>query len=255
MFNPITIIFGRPVQTYTVSLAIAILVSFAWMIFRMRVNQRKAVFDLCLLTLIGAVVIGRIVHVSLNWQFFVDRTELIWQIQREGGLNWQGSLFAGLIVSYGMAKFRAIDFAELLSHAIVILPWLSLVSWYACATAGCAYGANVEHMTDYPGWMTWLADDIYGLTMPRFATQPIGMTVSLILLLIAFLLYWQGWLKRIRFPAMLIAICLLSIAIEFLRGDYALDWWGIRSSVWLSGGVILAGLIMIGAEMTPPRRE
>ena len=253
MLDQFSIIFGKQWQTYTITLIAGILFSFAWMLFRSAKEERARVFDVCLSALIGGVVIGRIVHVALNWQFFADRIDLIWQIHKEGGLNWQSTLIGALIAGYLMAKLRRVDFAGLLSHAVIVLPWLAMLSWYACATAACAYGTAIERMADYPAFMTWLADDIYRLTMPRFATQPIGMMLSAGLLLIAIIVYWRGWLVKSRFWLMLLLLAILDSGIGFLRGDYALEWYGLRAGQWLD--VVVMGIALVGAQYTAPLRR
>ena len=136
---------------------------------------------------------------------------------------------------------------------MIVLPLLAFAGWYGCATAACAYGAPVERMADYPGFMTWLADDIYRLTMPRFATQPIGMMSSAILLLITIFLQWRGWLIRVRFPLILIALACVSFGIGFLRGDYAPVWYGLRAGQWLDIGIVVIALVgVVGAQHVAP---
>lgn len=245
MLNQFTIIFGRLWQTYTIALIFGIIISFAWMIFRSPEEDRAQVFDICLSALIGGIIIGRMVHVGLNWQFFADRTELIWQIHKEGGLNWQTAVIGSLIAGYSMAKLRRVGFSSLMSHTVIILPWIALISWYACATASCAYGASVERMADYPGIMTWLADDIYHLTMPRFATQPLGMMSSAGLLLIAIIFYWRGWLIQSRFWLILILLSSVSFGIGFLRGAYALEIYSLRAGQWLDIGIAVIAILFI----------
>lgn len=245
MLNQFTIIFDTQWQTYTIALMFGISVSFIWLSFHFPKEDRARVFDVCLSALIGGIIIGRLVHVGFNWQFFADRIELIWQIQKEGGLNWQGSVIGALIAAYGMAKFRRVDFSLLMSHAVIVLPWVALVSWYACATASCAYGASVERMSDYPSFMTWLADDIYHLTMPRFATQPIGMITSAGLLLMAIILYWRGWFVQTRFWLMLLLLSLVSFGTGFLRGDYGLEIYSLRIGQWLDIGMMVIAVICV----------
>lgn len=244
MFNQFTIIFGRQWQSYTIALLLGIVLSFAWMVYRAPKNERTKTVDVCLSALIGAVIVGRLLHVSLNWAFFVDRIDLIYEIHREGGLNWHGAVIGALVTGYLMARLRGISTQHLVKNAVIILPLLSFFAYYACATAGCAYGLPVERMADYPRWMTWIADDIYRLNMPRFATQPLGMFGSGILFILACLLYWRGWLIKIRFWLMLFLIALLSFGISFLRGDYALEFSGLVIGQWLDLGLMLIAITL-----------
>src|SRR5690606_37583121 len=138
MFNQFSIIFGRQWHTYTLALLFGICLSLAWMLFRSTPQNRGRVFDVCLAALIGGVLLGRGLHVILNWEFFADRLELIWQLHREGGLNWQATVIGALIADYTMAKFRKLELTPLLTNAVIILPFLAFMSYYACATASCA---------------------------------------------------------------------------------------------------------------------
>ncbi len=247
MFNQYAIIFDQQWQSYTLIMSLALIISFSWMLWQAPAQKRGAVLDGCLAGLIGAILLGRIVHVALNWVFFSENVTLIWQLWREGGLNGQAAIIGALIFGSIVAHFRGIPFTDILKPAVLILPLMSFASWYACATAGCAYGQSIDRMADYPQWLTWLAPDIYRLVMPRFATQALGMGASLILLIIAILLYWQASLIRTRFWLMLIAIAILSFSIGFLRGDYSLIFSGLRAGQILD--VVIGFFAIIGLSM------
>lgn len=245
MFEQFAIIFDRQWQSYTIALIIGVGLSFAWMLYRATKNDRTKIMDVSLSALIGAILIGRALHVALNWSFFVDRLDLIHQIHREGGLNWHGLVIGALIFGYGMARFRGLNIQHLLKNAVITLPLLAFIGWYACATAGCAYGQPVERMADYPQFMTWIADDIYRLNMPRFATQALGMIGSISIFLLACLLYWRGWFINSRFWLILLLLALLSFVIAFLRGDYSLEFSGLRIGQWLDLAFVGATIIII----------
>lgn len=243
MLNQFSIIFDQQWQNYTLALITGVMISFAWMIWRSPADERGRTFDVCLAALIAGGIVGRAIHVGLNWIYFADRVDLILKIHKEGGLNWQGIIIGAVLAGYVMARIRSMDVSRLIQDVVIVLPLLSFAGWYSCATAACAYGAPVERMADYPGFMTWLADDIYHLTMPRFATQPIGMMSSAIFLLIAIVLYWRGWLIQVRFPLILIVLACVSFAIGFLRGDYSPVLYGLRAGQWLDIGMIVIALI------------
>ena len=245
MLEQFSIIFDRQWQNYTLALILAIGLSFAWLLYRAPKDERTKTMDVCLSALIGAILVGRAVHVLFNWAFFTDRLDLIYQIHKEGGLNWHGAVIGALIFAYAMARLRGVNAQNLLRNAVIIIPLLSFFSWYACATAGCAYGAPVERMADYPNFMTWLADDIYRLNMPRFATQALGIAGAVVLFLLACLIYWRRWLRRTGFWWMLFLLASLSFAIAFLRGDYSLEFAGLRIGQWLDVAFMGMTLIII----------
>lgn len=253
MFNQFAIIFDEQWQMYTLAMMFGIILSLAWMVYRAPTGQRTRTLDVCLSALIGAVLVGRLLHVWLNWAFFVDRIDLIHQPGREGGLNWQGALIGALLAGYLMARLRRVSMSNLLVNAVLVLPLLALLGWYGCATAGCAYGAPVERMADYPAWLVWAADDIYRLNMPRFATQAISMVFSLGLLLIALILHWRAWLLQSRFWWMVVLLSMSDFVIAFLRGDYAIEWFSLRVDQWLDIAlVVIAGIAIVWVQRTTP---
>lgn len=247
MFNQYAIIFDQQWQSYTLIMILALIISFVWMLWQSPETERSSIFDISLASLIGAIVIGRIAHVALNWIFFGENEPLIWQLWREGGLNWQFALIAAMLFGAIVAYLRGVHLNDILKPAVVIVPLISFASWYACATAGCAYGQAVDRMADYPQWLTWLAPDIYQLVMPRFASQLFGMSGSFIILIVALILYWQGWLIRTRFWLILLLVAGLSFTIGFSRGDYSLMFNGLRAGQVLD--ITIGLLAIIGLSM------
>jgi prolipoprotein diacylglyceryltransferase len=239
----LTTFFGRQWQTYTLALMMGIVISIFWLIIRTPQGQRAKTFDVCLAALIGGILPGRAIHVWLNWAYFIDHTSEISKIYQQGGLNWQGvfigALFAGLL----MARFRKVDFS--LDKLAILVPILAFAAWYGCAAAGCAYGTEIERMSDYPQFLTWAEIDIFRLISPRFATQALGMAWAVILLLIALLFQWCNWLENRRLWLILLLLSIGSFAISFLRGDYAIYVYGFRATQWLDMGMALFALVLL----------
>lgn len=255
MFEQFTIIFDRQWQTYTFLMILGIGSTIAWLVYRVPKEDRAKTLDVCLAALIGGVVLGRLLHVALNWAFFVDRIDLITQIHKEGGLEWQGVMIGAGLSGILMAKLRRLDISTIIEATVIILPLIAFLGWYGCATAGCAYGQVVERMADYPAWLTWDSKDIYGLMMPRFATQPIGMAYTAIILMIGITLYWRGWFLRSRLWMILLLLSIGSFMIAFLRDDYALEWMGLRSGQWLDLGIGLLAFLLMFWSIRPRMRN
>ena len=238
-----TTIFGRQWQTYTLMLMIAITISIIWLVIRTPKGQRSKMLDVCLAALMGGVLLGRVIHVWLNWAYFADRTDEIIRIYQQGGLNWHGvfigALFAGLLMAY----FRKIEFS--LDRVAILVPILAFAAWYGCAASGCAYGIEIERMSDYPRFLTWAESDIFGLLSPRFATQALGMAWAAILLMIALLFQWRNWLDNRHLWLILFLLSSGSFAISFLQGDYALYVSGLRATQWFDIGMALFALVLL----------
>jgi phosphatidylglycerol:prolipoprotein diacylglycerol transferase len=204
------------------------------------------VADVALAALVAGLVLGRLAHVALNVVYFRDHPGEILQFQ-SGGLNWHGALLGALLASWLAARLRRVPFEALLGAAALALPLIAFAGWWGCGAAHCAYGAEVENLSHYPGVVAWEEQDIFNLTAPRFAVQPLGMMLAAALLGLAALLTWRGWLApRRRFGVILVMLAAGMFGLGFLRGDYALDFGGLRADQWLDLALILLGLVMVG---------
>jgi prolipoprotein diacylglyceryltransferase len=255
MYNPFTTLFGRQWYSYTVLLMIGAVVSLVWLIYRAPKDKRTATIDVFLAGLVGGVSIGRLVHVALQWQYFADRIPEIRKIYEQGGLDWHGVFIGALFSMLVMAKWRKIDMPHLLDTFTVLIPLLALLAWWGCGTIACAYGLPVEHMTDYPGGITWLQRDIYGIIEPRFATQFLGVGWSIILLLLAILLHRRDWLRGVRLWLMVLLLSIGMFGIGFLRGDFSLMLHNLRDEQWLDIGMILFAGIQFGRTIFISRQN
>jgi prolipoprotein diacylglyceryltransferase len=231
MFNQYSIVYGQQIQTYTLALMIAVILSILWLVLTAPKGQASATFDTCLTGLIGAVVLARAFHVALNWVYFSENLNMISRIHEQGGLNWHGALLGAFIFGGLMAKWRKLNFS--LNRLSPILPLIAFAGWYGAGAAASAYGSRVEHMADYPAFLTWIERDIYGLIAPRFAVQPLGMAWTGFVFLLALILY--RFEKR-RLPLIVFLLCLGSFGLAFLRGDYALMLAGLHAEQWLDLG-------------------
>lgn len=247
MFDPITIIFDQYWQTYTLALMVGIGMGIAWVVRRAPIGQRGAYFDVCLASLLGAILLGRALYVLLHWAFFADHLDSIWQIQRDGGLAWQGILTGAALMGVLFGHRRRVAWRTVSRvQAVVIMPLIACLGWYGCATAACAYGAEVAHLNDYPAWLVWDRPNIYGLVAPRFATQRFGMVWTLGVLLYALWLIRYDYWRQGRFFGIVLLLALGSFLIGFWRADYSLRVLGLRIEQLLDLGLIIGSILMIG---------
>jgi prolipoprotein diacylglyceryltransferase len=117
---------------------------------------------------------------------------------------------------------------------------LSLLAWAGCLAAGAAYGYQVAP-GQLPAWFVSQAPDIFGLVMPRFPTQALGVAWSVLALLAI-------WGTRrgpgARWPSGALGAYVLSLAalgvflLSFTRGDPAPLMAGYRIDV-VGGALVL----------------
>jgi prolipoprotein diacylglyceryltransferase len=190
----------------------------------------------------GGLLVGRAVHVALNWAYFELERGEIWQLNA-GGQDWRGAFLGALLGMWLMARLRDVPFDALLDGLAPVLPMIALAGWWGCGAAHCAYGKEVENLSFYPAWQVWEEADIYNLIAPRYATQRLGMILAWAALVIVLAVMWRGWLKWRRLWLALVLIAAGMFALGFLRGDYAVLLGGLRLGQWLDLALALLSII------------
>lgn len=224
-------------QTFTLALAAAVILSIGWSAYRMPA-RRGAVVDACLGALAGGVIGARLLHVLLNWDYFAHHmVEIVWL--RSGGLDWHGALLGGLIGLWLVARWRGLDFARLLDVLAPALPLLALAGWWGCRAANCGFGAEVDTLANYPPLVVAELPDVYGIPAPRYNTQVFGLALALAALGLMLWLFWRGWLVRGRFWLLLALLSAGMFGIGFFRADYAGQIASLRADQWLDLAVLL----------------
>lgn len=204
-----------------------------------------AAFDAGLVALVAAVIGARLSYAALNAAHFADDPAAVLRLSA-GGLNWHGAALAGMPAFALMIRWRGLSPRLMWDSAAWFVPVLMLGAWWGCIPAACGFGAEVETLADYPAFMVWLARDLTGTIAPRFATQPLGIVAAFAVWLALAVIGWRGWLVGRRFPFVLMLAASAMLALGFLRGDPAADWFGLRADQWLDvavGGVAVAWLL------------
>lgn len=244
-------------HTYTLLLAagIAAAVGLVTLLYRLRfATPPGATVDVCIAALIGGIILGRLFHVALNSPYFQLHPGEIRSIT-SGGLDWHGGVIGALLVGYVAARMRGVNWRALLDLAAVALPLIAFMGWWGCGANHCAYGAEVDNLSNYPSWLVWERNDIYNIIVPRYATQPLGMMFAAglgLLTVIRFTCRYRhnSWGQATpwgrpysfdgrRFWLTLILFSMGMFVIGFLRGDYAGMVAGLRLDQWLDAGIFI----------------
>ena len=240
------------IKTYTLAVALGIVVSAGFGVYRLHTIARPAhIIDVYLGGLVGGAILARAIHVLLNWNYFAYNLSEITAVST-GGLDWHGAVFGALLGMVIVARWRRIDPALAIDSLTPALALITLTAWFGCWSASCAYGVEVPSLADYPAAMVWEGPDVFGIYAPRFDTQVIGMAFSIGLLVIAGLLIVLPFFRRSRFWIVLGLMSLGMFGIGFWRGDYALYADGLRLDQWLDG-VMIGVAIAVGWLQTVHR--
>jgi phosphatidylglycerol:prolipoprotein diacylglycerol transferase len=241
---------GFTVQTYTLILSLSIVLSIGLLLVLNRQLAPARLFDLAVGALIGALIMARVGHVVLYWDYFSSHLAEIPRYDM-GGLDWHGAAFGGLAGLWLAARLRRVTLSPILDSLALILPLLTLAGWRGCMAAACAYGSEITRMAAYPPLLVWEASDSYGLIAPRYATQLLGTLMAVVLLLLAIFLHHRNWLPGQRFWFMLILAGAGMFLIGFLRGDPIPTFASSRFDQWLDLLMVITGLI--GSSRTPEK--
>jgi phosphatidylglycerol:prolipoprotein diacylglycerol transferase len=236
-------------QTFTLLLAIAILASAVIGLHRARLADGEtrsllraaAAADVYLGALIGAVILARLGHVLLSWDYFGNNLGEVFHLEL-GGLNWHGAALGGVIGLKLAARLRRMNADSLLDTLTPGLPLIGLAGWLGCMAAACGYGQEVPTLADYPPLVAGESPDIFGIVAPRYNTQFFGLLLSAGGLLLAGLLLWRGWLLRRRFWLVLVLLSAGMFVIGFYRGDAVATLIGLRLDQWFDLGLLALGV-------------
>lgn len=240
------------VASYTVLLDLGLILGLlvTYLEGKRQLGNGTTALDLGLWSVIGGILGGRIAYVLANWRIFSEDWVSAFRIW-EGGLAFHGAILGGLLVLALFAGFqgggvlraavylvafrgsgrrlaterladsegRGDESVSFWKLADILTPGLALgiaFGWAACLLGGCAYGIVGE------GFGYAILPDLFGVEASRFATQAVGLGISLVLFL-------GVWLMRRRWPFAGAGFLLyglfyfaLQFFLEFTRGDEAI---------------------------------
>jgi phosphatidylglycerol:prolipoprotein diacylglycerol transferase len=226
------------IYSFTVVLAVGVLLA-TWLTARLaRRRSAEAWFDALLIVFVAAIIGGRLGFVLSQWVYFQEHPSEIWQIGL-GGLSYFGALFAGLVTLFLWTHFYNQSFYQ---YAALFSPGLALLSifgWAACWFEGCAYGRE----TVIGFFSADLADE-YGVYALRYQTQLIGMLLAF-MAFIAILWLFNRLRPSALFWSALLLISTTHLIPDLLRGDPTFTVGMIQLGLLLGGLLIAISLVML----------
>ncbi|MBI5667405.1 MAG: prolipoprotein diacylglyceryl transferase [Chloroflexi bacterium] len=232
-------------QTFTLLIALAVVVSAMIGVYRMAAGGHSlpragAAADAYLGALIGGVVLARLGHVLLSWDYFGSNLNEIVQLEL-GGLNWHGAVLGGLIGLHLASRLRRVEVRHLLDALTLGLPLIGLAGWWGCMASACGYGLELPTLYGHPAFAVTESPDIFGIVAPRYNTQLFGLLLSMTMLGLAVLLVGCGWLRCRRFWLILALLSAGMFMIGFYRGDAVTIVAGLRLDQWFDLGLLAVG--------------
>jgi len=201
--------------------------------------------DALLGLMIGGLIGGRAGHVILDWAYFSVQPDQITDLSN-GGFDWHGALFLGMIGAVLISMLRRVPFGKLCDALAVVFPVGVLAIWGACGGSACAYGQTVRTLADYPGWLAIESPDVYGQIAPRINLSGIGVWFGVLLLIGVIIATWRGWFSGLRLWITIAIFSAGQVILDQFRGDDVAIWYGRRADQWLDiGGIGLAIAIIV----------
>ena len=272
---PILFRFGSIIiYTYTILLDVGLVCGLvvACLEGKRRGIAPERIVDAALWAVVAGIVGGRVGYVLANQEYFAENLSEAFYIW-EGGLAFQGAFLAGLLALFLYSAYHKLPFLALADTAALGLALGQVFGWLGCLMSGCAYGLESPRATFILARLSFDLPDIYGVSAPSFATQPLASAHSLAIILLRWATrrrrpfdYTQDrpfdpssglrtsfaqdrpfdgvYSERSRtaqdkpFPGFAFALYLLLYAggqflLEFTRGDEAIYWGPWRVSQWI----------------------
>lgn len=227
--------------SYTAAMGAGLLLAVGAALYDTRRRQAlkgAAWLDGVIIAILVALIVGRVVFVALNWDYFGQHAGESWMVWR-GGISYHGALLSGLVVLWAWARWRGVSLGAL--GDLLALPaavW-TLFGWLACYLDGCAFGRET-----FVGLLAADLPDEFGVFAIRYQTQLLGMLLSAAVVLVI------AWLQRRGAGGSgalwWLALGLLSggrALVGTLRGDEMLMWGSLRADAALD--VALAGVAVL----------
>ncbi len=203
--------------TYTFLIDFGVVGTLAWLWFRAPAYGRtpNRWLDAGLAGTVGAFLGGRIAFAIANWGYFQSHFFEMFKLW-EGGYAWIGAAVGGLLglAIYGRVKQEPL--LPMLDELAMPVTLISALGWFGCVAAACAAGKDVP-----PGSVPFAVNwpDLYGVILPRWPTQLIGLGLSL--LVFAFLLMQRNakWPAGVGCALTLTLVAVIMFGVSFVRGD------------------------------------
>ena len=235
--HPILFRFGSIIiYTYTILLDVGLVCGLvlACLEGKRRGIAPERIVDAALWAVVAGIAGGRVGYVLANQEYFAENVREAFYVW-EGGLAFQGAFLAGFLALFLYSAYHRLPFLALADTAAMGLALAQVFGWLGCLMSGCAYGLESHGATSILARLSLYLPDIYGISAPRFATQPLASALSLSIFILL-------WATRRRWPfdycgfAFTLYLLLYTggqFLLEFTRGDEAIYWGPWRVSQWI----------------------
>lgn len=117
-------VFGLQIRWYGILMALSMIAGFTAAYFIARYRRKKAdeVLTFAPFAIVSAVLGARLLHVAVNWSYYSQHINYIFNVRR-GGLAIQGAILGGLLALIVFCRIRKLDFwlwADILTPGLAL---------------------------------------------------------------------------------------------------------------------------------------
>lgn len=245
MYPVLVKIFGIPIYSYGLFLALAFLICVI-LVLRRAVSIGIAphhILDLSLYIIISGILGARILYVIINWDYYIMHpVEII--LLNKGGLVFHGGFILAFLVGVFFVKRRKLPIWEVVDIIILYVPLGQAIGRIGCFLNGCCFGKPTN--------------SIFGIQFPQYSfaanqfginhiVHPTQIYSSLVNLFIFIILGIRMKHRRFNGQIVLDYMFLYGVTrflIEYLRADNPALFYGLNIPQIVSILMIVTALII-----------
>lgn len=216
---------------FSILLALGALAGLVLLSWRSPQKERLRYVDAGVLTLIGALVGGRVFNVAVNWGYYGVHPSEVFQVWM-GGFSGIGALVGGMLAIIFLALWWRLPLGPFADALLPLAGTLAIAAWMGCWLDACSYGAPSN------AWWALPSGDEWGVIANRVPVQLIGAIATLIVI---WLLDWGGRHLPIHGTGAVLGLFGTSavlFGLSYFRADPTPIWNGLRVDAWGSLGLM-----------------
>lgn len=187
--------------------------------------------------LVGALLIGRLGYVILNYSYFQNNMKEILQIS-QGGFSFIGGSMGAIAALWVYVYYSGEQFGKILDAQLPVFSGAALSAWLGCWYSGCAYGIQSDN------WFGLAAMDEWGIVQTRLPTQLLGLFATLAITYLALKIRERQTVAGLPSAIFFTGIFVSYFLLTYLRSDPVFISYGLRWDAW-----VLLGLSIISSAV------
>lgn len=239
-------ILGFPVYFYGIILAVSVLVGVVCSEFLYKKfydnNGSLTILDIAPWLMFTGIIGARLYYCLLNFEYYFTNPIEIFSI-RQGGLSIHGMLLSGILMLFVIAKIYKLSFLKFSDCLLCAMPLAQSIGRWGNFFNSEAFGTptNLPWKLFIPVQNRPLEYLDYSFFHPTFLYESLLDFLIFVILYIFFKKCYKS--SGVISCLYLILYGIVRVLVEFLRIDSACYILGVSVAIWISGFMVLIGLV------------